>query len=156
VSNPVANMQKLALKGVLEMARQGMADGMTALLDVATDEMYPATPEDTGALRASGSAFVDRKLVKVNPQEVRPFSQVTGEPAPIPTPALTHAEPIDPHAITGMVVFNQDYAEDVHEGGPRNWTTPGTGDKFLELKVQDVGQATAEVIADRLSKMIGD
>ena len=34
--------------------------------------------------------------------------------------------------LTGTVAFRTDYAVEVHESPPRNWTTEGTGAKFLE------------------------
>lgn len=152
------NLQRLALDGVLGVARQGMQDGITTLLDVATNELYPMVPHDTGALSSSGTAFVDRKLVKVNPNVFsttprNPFREFAIEN---PTPAMKHDLPIENRSILGVVVFNQDYAEDVHEAVEVvTWTTPGTGAKFLESKVVDVGSVTVEAIADRLRAYIG-
>lgn len=148
------NLQRLALDGVFNVATQGMAIAMEDALWLVT-EQFPAVPEDTGALIASGTAFVDKKLVAVNPQEVRAESQRTGEPGDSPTPAMTHSERLDSQAITGMIVFNQSYAEDVHEGGPRNWTTPGTGDKFIEQKLPEIADAALNQVAKELRRYIG-
>jgi hypothetical protein len=147
------NMESLALRGMLLAAESGMADAAIMLLDDATHGL-PSTPMDTGALRASGTAFVNRKLVKVNPQEVRAISRFTGEPGETPTPAFTHNEPIAANEIVGMVVFNQEYAEEVHDGGERNWTTPGSGDKYLESSVNQIPAEMADAVAGKIRRFI--
>lgn len=150
------NLQRLAVFGVYAAAREGMAVAVEDLLADATLGL-PSTPMDTGALRASGTAFVDRNLVAVNPQEVglSHHKLLPGEESIPPQPAMTHSEALDKNAVNGLVVFNQEYAEEVHDGGPRNWTTAGSGDKFLEDKIPDAAQGMLNQLGKSLSAYIG-
>lgn len=135
-------------RGLGKAAMQLMAD---AILELPGTPMG-AKPVDQhpGMLRDSASVFVQNRLIQVSEGFETPG-----------TPALDHQEEIPADQIVAVVGFNTPYAAYQHEGGDgirvvRNYTTPGTGKKFLELKLQQNDQLYAEIVANEVKAAGGN
>lgn len=142
-----------AMDGLPKMARRAALRGMKRvvgrLLKDATHE-FPTTPKLTGALRSSGSAFVDDKLIAVSKEEM--ISEDTGKG---PTPVTQYAaQGSSDTTIVGTVIFNTPYAARVHEHPEYNFTTPGSGGKFLEWKVFGNRKRYTNFLQEELDKEI--
>ena len=90
---------------------------MTKVVKRTHAKTIPVTPRDTGEMRKTSVARVGGKVVS------KGTFDGTDEVASVENMGMT---------LTGKVAFRTDYAVEVHESPDRNWTTPGTGAKFLE------------------------
>jgi hypothetical protein len=94
----------------------------------------PTVPMRTGALRGSGGAYVQGMLVQ----------RGDGPDTYAPPPRIS----VPPGYVTGTVAFNAPYAAIVHEGiNMKNFTTPGSGPKYLESKLRDLERFGRNIVA---------
>ncbi len=114
-------------------AIQAMSD---ATLDI------PSTPHWTGALRGSGSVFVNNKNIATSPDP----SNGKGSPATV------LGDSVSPNEIVGAVGFNTEYAARMHEGVHLNFKTAGTGAKFLSTKFVTNNNRYMQIITNEINK----
>lgn len=137
ISPLILGLQRLE-KRQMASARIGMEDAVKALLDDCLNEQ-PSVPLRDGALRSSGSAYVDGK-------------HVAGGGTPV-------ADVPKPDMIQGTVIFDGPYAAYQHEGMRRdgthvvkNYTTPGTGAKYIEAKLHGHPQKYIQIVAESIKR----
>lgn len=110
--------QQRAKQALEEIAKEVLTDSLT---------VPPTVPKRTGTLRASGSAFVNHKLVATTGG----LFDMRGTPN-TSSPGIVLSTPNKPVATIG---FNTQYAAAMHERGPYDYTEPGSGRKYLESKL---------------------
>lgn len=99
-----------------------------------TLKRVPTVPMDKGRLRASGSVFINGKLVMVSAQ--LGFANDEGTPLT----AIGRTE-IRKNGSEIIVVYNTPYAAAVHEmPATTNWTTEGSGAKYIENTLSERGE----------------
>lgn len=113
------------LRSFFEGASDDALNAAKDAADLLLERALPLTPMDTGALRESGRTEVERKGNK----------------------------------ITAKVIFGNeetiDYAAVVHEDmQPKNWTTEGTGPKYLETAVDQTRDEIEELIGNTFDASI--
>lgn len=135
---------------IIKAGERGAMKAALQLLNDATMEA-PGVPLDEGTLRGSGSAFVNNKLVAVNPPE-----------GGNPTPATEDNEAIPEDAFVAVVGFNTPYAAYQHEGERRdgtrkvqNYSHSGTGAKFLERKMAENFDDYQAIVGREIQEVIG-
>lgn len=135
---------------VSKAGERGTGKAASQLLNDATMEI-PATPLEEGTLRGSGSAFVNNKLVAVNPPQ-----------GGNPTPATEDNEPVPADMFVGVVGFNTPYAAYQHEGERKdgthkvqNYTDSGAGAKFLEKKLVEEFDEYQAIVGRDIQEVIG-
>lgn len=135
----------LAAKEMKQAAERGMAKAVLQLMDDTIEE-YPGIPQDEHVLRASGSAFVNNRLVG------------TSNDNGIGQPIVQSEDELGPNKIVGAVIFGTPYAAYQHEGVRydgshvvKNYTTAGTGPKFLESKLFHNTDKYLGIIAEEIA-----
>lgn len=106
---------KIVRNAIPELGERGLFQGGALLIRDAITET-PAVPKSRGISKPKGSRWT-------GPGHLRRSQKVE-------KPVITSRE------ISVEVGFNTDYAAYVHEAPSNlNWSTPGTGPKFLETKL---------------------
>lgn len=161
------DMQRLVKNAMPEAIRKGLGEAGAMLMNDALTEQPTAPMYDYshrsaqdqwkdkkkskgripvgGLLRGSGSAFVDNKLVATTPK-------VNNKGRP----AKSHNEYLSSNVHIGVVGFNTMFAARVHElPKSSNWSTPGSGPKFLESKATRNKEKYIKRVANVLKKEVG-
>lgn len=113
-------LKRIGLRQSLKAAEVGMGQAALQLMGDAI-LIEPTVPLKTGRLRGSGTAFTQNKLAGDSEEQVVPREgQIKGQP----TPARSFDVPIKSNAIVGVVLFNTEYAWEVHELQPVGWNRP--------------------------------
>jgi hypothetical protein len=129
---------------VKRASEEGMENAVKELMNDALT-VSPMCPQETGAMAASHSVFVDGKLVKVS--TVIPSGGVA-------TPRTSSIFKVSKN-IEGALVVNKPYAASQHEGvrkGRRyaNYTLIQSGPKWIESKLVRFGKKYFSMIAKRV------
>lgn len=137
--------QKLAKTAMPDTLEDGMAAGILELRNASILE-HPAVPQDEATLRGSASTFVQNKLTST--------SEDMGKGG---TPTRDHSENIKGSEIVAVLGFNTPYASVQHEGQRQdgthkitNYTTEGTGAKFVEAKMAADAARFMKVVAEQI------
>ena len=140
----------LANEAVMRGAERGIAKAGMRLLGDSIGEM-PSVPRDEGTLRGSGSVHVNGK-----------FKQASPSAGGAPTPNKTDIAKTVRDGIEATVAFNTDYAAAQHEGFAvmpdgrriefRDYTTAGTGAKFLEAPMARNNELYMGIVAGEVRK----
>ena len=109
------------LKEATERLQREVPIAMTEVVAATHNETLPVTPKDEGLLRRNSVGIVGKVTVSRGTEEGIAVQDRT---------AIKMGK-----TLTGKISFKQPYAVKVHEMSDVNWTTEGTGGKFLERTV---------------------
>ena len=136
--NFVVAFNKVNDRVLTYLAIRGMTRaGFNLLRDAAF--VSPTVPKLTGALRGSGSVFV-QNVHQGN-------SQAEGGEA---NPNTTHSETIPLNTIVAVIGYNQPQAARLHENPQFKFSLKGSGGKFLTTKLARFSKAYFNEVARTL------
>jgi len=127
-----AKVERASQKGMEEAVKSFMKDSL---------DLPPACPRRTGAMAASHSVFVDGKLIDTSADR---SVSADGEATP-----LTFMPRIS-RELLGTLVVHKHYASAQHEKVGREYSTPGTGSKWVQSKLLAFGYKYFNLIAAKI------
>lgn len=150
----IRNLNKLSKQSAPEGIRQGLGKAGLQLMNDAVLKA-PSVPLDESPLQASGSVFVQDKIVGTSESYFNGPGPKRGD---FPTPAETFSPSgsFFGTTYTATVIFNKKYALRVHEGTElRFQQKKGTeGAKYLESKVLLYRLEYFQIVVDELRKWL--
>lgn len=153
---------RIAIKQAPMAAQVGMGQAALQLMGDAI-LIEPTVPLKTGRTRGSGSAFTQNKFVGDSQENVIPREgQIKGTP----TPARTFIVPIPSNTIISVVLFNTEYAWEIHELRPLGWNKgpnkratpfhePSADIKWLETKLVGFQKKYFGIVRNEVARVLG-
>ena len=124
----------------VDRARVGLGTAGMQLMNDCVMQI-PTVPLREGMLRGSGSVHVENDLIGVS-------KDLLGNG----TPAIGNVMNLTPNQLVAIIGFNTHYAAYMHEHPEFNFTTPGSGGKFMEIPMSVNKTLYIGIIARKIRK----